>query len=94
MELIYSRHGDYLIPNIALSDEPDAPPLGRYGMLHKEYLREWKPALYTKLLLTERLYPLCREIDKAAAHRLAVIGDPEIAHEVILAEVVYILQQM
>jgi hypothetical protein len=58
-------------------------------MLHKAYLREEKPALYAQLLLSERLYPLCREIDDAAQTRLAVIGDAEVAREVILTELVY-----
>jgi len=101
MELSYSQHGDYWLPNIALSDPaqdslaPDAlaqdspAPLGYYGMRHKAYLREHRPILYSQLLLSERLYPLCREIDEAAAERLAAIGDPEIANEVILAELVY-----
>ncbi len=89
MELSYERAGDYLLPCIRLSDPPDAPPLGRYGMMHKEYLRGEKPALYASLLLSERLYPLCREIDEAAAHRLAAIPDREIAHEIILSELVY-----
>jgi hypothetical protein len=88
-ELTYRLVGDYLLPNIALSEPPDAPPLGHYGMLHTAYLRREKPALYARLLLSERLYPLCREIDEAARTRLAVIGDAEIAHEVILAELVY-----
>jgi hypothetical protein len=89
MEISYTRVGDYLIPNIALADPPDAPPLGRYGMLHKSYLREHRPILYSQLVLTERLYPLCREIDEAAAHRLRTIPDREQAHEIILAELVY-----
>ena len=89
MEITYSQVGDYLLPNIALSDPPDARPLGRYGMMHKKYLREHKPALYASLLLSERLYPLCRVVDEAAAHRLATIPDPEIANEVILTELVY-----
>jgi hypothetical protein len=65
--LTYSPVGDYLLPNLALSDPQGAPPLGYYGLRHKEYLREEKPALNAQLLLTERLYPLCREIDEAAA---------------------------
>jgi len=88
-EITYIQVGDYLLPAIALSDAPCALPLGRYGRMHKEYLREHKPALYASLLLTEQLYPLCREVDEAAAHRLAAIADREIAHEVILAELVY-----
>ena len=33
-ELTYTRIGDYWLPDIKLSDPPDAPPLGKYGMMH------------------------------------------------------------
>jgi hypothetical protein len=89
MDITYTMAGDYRLPDIALSDPPDAPPLGYYGMRHKAYLREHKSALYSQLLLSERPYPLCREIDEAAAHRLRSIADRERAHEIILAELVY-----
>jgi hypothetical protein len=89
MGIFYTQVGDYLLPNLRLSDPPGAPPLGYYGMRHKAYLREHKPALYSQLLLSERLYPLCRAVDEAAAERFAAIDDPEIAREVILAELVY-----
>ena len=69
MEINYIVSGDYLLPAIKLSDPPDAPPLGLYGELHKRYLREHRPILYSKLLLSEKLYPLCREIDEAARSR-------------------------
>ena len=85
----YSRIGDYLLPDIKLSDPPEAPPLGRYGMMHKAYLREHRPVQYSQLLLSERLYPLCREVDEAASTRLAMIPDRETAHEIILSELVY-----
>ena len=88
-DLTYTRVGEYYLPNLRLSDPPDAPPLGKCGTTHKEYLRREKPALYASLLLTERLYPLCREIDEAVAHRLATIENREIANEIILAELVY-----
>ena len=89
MEITYTKIGDYLYPDILLSDPPDAPPLGKYGMMHKAYLQEHRATLYTQLLLSERLCPICREIDEAAAHRLANIADKEAAHEIILAELVY-----
>jgi hypothetical protein len=88
-KLTYTHIGDYLLPDIRLSDPPNAPPLGRYGMMHKEYLRRERAALYAKLLLSERLYPLCRDVDEAAAHRLATIENYETAHEIILSELVY-----
>ena len=91
-EISYTRVGDYFLPNITLSDPPPklTEPLGKYGRLHKAYLREHRPILYSQLLLSERLYPLCREIDDAAANRLATIPDHEAAHENILAELVRI----
>jgi hypothetical protein len=89
MEITYTLVDDYYLPNIALSDSPDASPLGRYGMMHKAYLKEHKPILYGQLLLSERLYPLCREVDEAAANRFMVIHDKEVAHETILSELVY-----
>jgi hypothetical protein len=87
--ITYVRVGDYLMPNIALSGPPDAPPLGRYGRMHKAYLKEHRPILYNQLLLSERLYPICREIDRAAANQFATISDREVAHEIILSELIY-----
>jgi hypothetical protein len=88
-EITYTLVGDYFLPDIRLSEHPNAPPLGRYGHMHKAYLREEKPALYVSLLFSERLYPLCHTVDEAAAHRLAEIPDREAAHEIILSELVY-----
>jgi hypothetical protein len=81
----YRIVGDYLLPDIALSDPPDAPPLGRYGMRHKAFLKEHKPALYSQLLLSERLYPLCREVDSTARERKR----RGVSEEVILSELIY-----
>jgi hypothetical protein len=88
-EITYTQVSDYLLPDIRLSDPPDAPPLGHYGMLHKNYLREHRPILYNRLLLSERLYPLCRKVDLAAATRLRSIADKEQAREIILSELIY-----
>jgi hypothetical protein len=89
MELTYTRRGDYLIPDLILSDPPNAPPLGKYGRMRKAYLKEWHPITYNRLLLRGELYPHLREIDLAAQTRLDTIADREQAHEIILAELVY-----
>ncbi|MDR1560006.1 MAG: TnpV protein [Clostridiales bacterium] len=90
MEITYTRVGDYELPNLTRMEQGgEHPPLGLYGELHKRYLREHRPILYNRLLLSERLYPLCREVDEAAADRLRTIPDREQTREVILAEPVY-----
>ena len=68
-ELTYSRNGDYLIPDLTLSKEPETP-LGKYGRLRKTYLKEHRPVLWNRLILSENLYPHLREIDETANRRL------------------------
>jgi hypothetical protein len=73
--LTYTLVGDYLLPNIALSDPPDAPPLGRYARMRRAFLKEHRPALYAELLLSERLFPHLRETEKAVCERMDAMMD-------------------
>jgi hypothetical protein len=58
--------------------EPEAPPLGKYGRMRKAYLQEYRPVLWTDLLLSGSLFPHLREIDEAANRRLEQMM-PELA---------------
>ena len=67
--MTYIQNGDYLIPNLKLSEQSEKP-LGRYGRMRKAYLKEHRPILYNHLLLSEKLYPHLLEIDGTAQNRL------------------------
>jgi hypothetical protein len=67
--LNYTRNGDYLIPNLTLS-ETETKPLGKYGRMRKQYLQEHRPVLWNTMILSEKLYPHLREIDETANRRL------------------------
>ena len=67
--MTYIQNGDYLISALKLSQQPEKP-LGKYGRMRKDYLKEHRPVLWNSLLLSERLYPHLREIDEAANNRL------------------------
>lgn len=71
-ELTYKKNGDYLIPNLALDgeDEMEEMPLGRYGMLRRTFLKEHHHGTYTSMLLTGRLEPHLREIDRQAQEQV------------------------
>ena len=68
-ELTYRTSGDYLIPDLSLSETAETP-LGKYGRMRKAYLKDHRPVLFTNLLLSEKLYPHLREIDETAQNRL------------------------
>ena len=65
----YIQNGDYLIPDLKLSEQP-TKPLGKYGRMRKAYLQEHRPILYNQLLMSEKLYPHLLEIDETANSRL------------------------
>ncbi|MBQ7299814.1 MAG: TnpV protein [Clostridia bacterium] len=67
--MTFTKNGDYLIPNLSLS-ETSEKPLGKYGRMRKNYLKEHRPVLWNSLLLSESLYPHLREIDETATSRL------------------------
>lgn len=67
--LTYIQNGDYLIPDLRLSEQP-MKPLGKYGRMRKAYLKQQRPILYNQLLMTEKLYPHLLEIDETANSRL------------------------
>ena len=68
----YFSHGDYLLPCIVLNEPPRelTEPITRYGAMRRAYLREHRPITYSRLLLSERLFPHLREVQQEAHERL------------------------
>ena len=69
----YTQVGDYLLPNIALTEDPDEKPLGKYGMMRKAFLKNNRKITYGMLLCREQLYPHCRETEELAEARLTQV---------------------
>ena len=71
-ELTYTKNGDYQIPDLSLSEQMQTP-LGKYGRMRKNYLKEHRPVLWNQMILSETLYPHLREIDATANSRLELM---------------------
>ena len=63
MKIIYTRVGDYYLPNLAA---PESPKVGCWGMLRFNYLRKHQEALYTIMLMENTLNHHLEEIDRQA----------------------------
>ena len=70
MELTPEELGDYLILNIIIRK---TKPLGHYGRLRKAYLEMHRPILFNELVLSDKLFEHCAEIDATARNRMELI---------------------
>ena len=68
MEIQYIRVGDYYIPDLTLPEEPR--PMGKWGRMHRDYLREYKPIQYNCLLLSGKLWTFLADLNEHAQDRL------------------------
>ena len=73
-ELTYTRVGDYAYPNLILQN-PQPKSLGKYGRMRREYLKNHRPILYNRLILSEKLHSHLTEIDLTANRRLEQMMD-------------------
>lgn len=69
----YTLNGDYYLPDLALPEEETAVTLGRWGRVHKDWLKSNKPHLYSELLMSGKLMRHCKEIEDTAEVRLEQI---------------------
>ena len=70
-ELNYIRCGDYYIPDIRLPEENR--PIGRWGRMHREYLREHRPIRFNDLVLRGQLWTYLADLNEQAQRRFEFI---------------------
>ena len=69
--LDYVLTDNYYLP--ALKLPADKRPIGRWGRLHREYLKTYRPLLYNDLFLSSRLHTILADLDEQAAERCHLI---------------------
>ena len=71
--LWYELHGDYYLPCLVIPEE-EIHTIGIWGRKHQQYLREYRPILYSNLVLSGRLYSYLADIDTQARNKLSLIA--------------------
>lgn len=69
--LDYVLVGDYYLPMIDLSEE--SRPIGYWGLLRKEYMKNYKSGMYSYLLLTGKLDSYLADLNEQAQERYELI---------------------
>ena len=70
-QITYVRSGDYYIPNLKLPEENR--PIGRWGRMHREFLREHKPIIFNQLCLSGELWSRFADVNEQAEQRMTVL---------------------
>ena len=60
----YTLHGDFYLPDLKAAEENIT--VGKWGMLHKDYLLKHKKVLFATLLTQGKLYQHCAQVKNQA----------------------------
>ena len=70
--LDYTLVNDHYLPNLTVAAPTEQHPTGRWGRLHKMYLKEQHPIRYNQLLLSGELGSYLAALDKQSEEQLAL----------------------
>ena len=70
--LDYTLVNDHYLPNLTAAAQAEQDPTGRWGRLHKRYLKEHHPIRYNQLLLSGKLGSYLAKLDKQSEEQLAL----------------------
>ena len=71
MSINYIRTGDYFIPDLKLPEE--IRPIGKWGRMHRDYLKEHHPVQFNTLVLSGTLWTYLADLNEQAQHRMETL---------------------
>lgn len=71
MKLTYTQVGDYLIPDLIIPEEKR--PIGRFGALHRDYIKGHRSGVYNYLVLSCELWTYLADLNEQAMNRYEVM---------------------
>lgn len=81
----YERIGDYYIPVLTLSSE-EQRPIGKWGRMYRDYIKEHRPILFTDLVLSGQLWSHLADLNEQVQERLSLIIEQMKATEGVTEE--------
>ena len=71
MNIPYIRSGDYFIPDLKLPEE--TRPIGKWGRMHRDYLKEHHPTQFNALVLSGNLWTYLADLNEQAQQRMETL---------------------
>ena len=83
-QITYIKTGDYYIPDLKLPEEHR--PIGRWGRMHRDYLKEHRPVVFDQLVLSGKLWSYLADINEQVQHRMNILVKQMMAFEGVTEE--------
>ncbi len=71
MNIPYIQSGDYLIPDLKLPEE--TRPIGKWGRMHRDYLKEYHPVQFNNLVLSGNPWTYLADLNEQAQQRMETL---------------------
>ena len=71
MKFEYIKYGDYYIPDLKLPEDPRS--IGKWGRMHREYLKEHHPIQFNILVLSCELWSYLADLNEQAQQRMETL---------------------
>ena len=71
MSINYIRTGDYLIPDLKLPEE--TRPIGKWGRMYRDYLKEYHPIQFNNLVLSGNLWTYLADLNEQVQQRMETL---------------------
>ena len=68
MNIRYIRAGDFFLPDQKLQEE--TRPIGKWGRMHRDYLKEYHPVQFNNLVLSGNLWTYLADLNEQVQKRI------------------------
>jgi len=83
-QITYIKADDYFIPDWKLPEE--TRPIGRWGRMHRDYLKEHRPVVFNQLVLSGNLWTYLADINEQAQQRMDTLVKQMVVAEGVTEE--------
>lgn len=71
MNIPHIRSGDFFLPDQKLQEE--TRPIGKWGRMHRDYLKEHRPIQFNALVLSGSLWAYLADLNEQAQQRMETL---------------------
>ncbi len=71
MNISYIRAGDFFLPDLKLTEE--TRHIGKWGRMHRDYLKEHHPIQFNNLVLSGNLWTYLADLNEQAQQRMETL---------------------